>query len=68
MYVGDSSANILAGNYHTLRPGEAFEFSLDDSGADEDRVFMDLSELWFDGQNTSDKLVISYLNEEYVKY
>lgn len=68
MYVGDSSAGVAAGNYHTLRPGEAFEFSLDDTGADADRVYMDLQELWFDGQNTGDKLVVSYLNEESVTY
>lgn len=68
IYFGDSAANIAAGNCYTLAPGDSVSMSLDDSAADEDRIFLDLQDLWFDGVNTGDKLIVNYLVEEYVEY
>lgn len=68
IYLADSAASIAAGNYITLGPGDSINYSLDDTAADEDRIFMDLQDLWFDGANTGDKLAVSYLVEEYVEY
>lgn len=68
VYIGDSSAGILAGTYHNLRPGEAHEYQLDDNGADDTLVYMDLSDLWIDGATNGDKVQISYLAEISVNY
>lgn len=68
VYIGDTQANIVAGNCTTLGPGEAFYIGAEDSGADEDQVFVDVSELLFDGVNNGDKVVVSYLMPTEVRY
>lgn len=68
VYIADSSANILAGNCHILGPGESMQIGTDDSAADEDKVILDSSDLWFDGSSTGDKLVVAYLNFKSISY
>lgn len=68
VYIGDTSANILAGNCHILGPGESMQIGTDDSAADEDKVILDSSDLWFDGSSTGDKLVVAYLNFKSISY
>jgi len=60
IYIGTSSAVILASNYHSLDPGEALEICVEDSLTDDDKARFDLTDLWMDGATTGDKLTVSY--------
>lgn len=66
--IGDTEANILAGNCTILGPGEALELGTEDSAADEDCVKLSLADLYFDGTQTGDKLVVAYLGFKSINY
>lgn len=68
VYIADSAANILAGNCTVLGPGEILDIGTDDTAADEDCVKLNLSDLFWDGANTGDKLVVAYLEFKTINY
>lgn len=68
MYIADTDANIAAGNHTSLGPGESMQVGTEDTAGDEDKVCLLLSSLRFDGSNTGDKLVVSYLDFQSIDY
>ena len=60
MYVADSEAKASTSNRHTLaNAGDAIGYESDPYG-NMDTIF-NLKEVWFDGEVTNEKLVVSYL-------
>jgi len=62
MKVATSEALASTVNSHSLDPGDSFEFSVDNFGALDSLI--DLNEIWFDGSDATDRLVVTYT--EYV--
>lgn len=62
VFVGSSSAGVLAGDYNELSPGEAMELSVEGDYSDDDIVVLDLTDIWIDG-TTSDELKVAYFTQ-----
>lgn len=56
IYVGASDVDATHGVH--LAPGVSLKVSADNAYEDEDRVFVDLNEIYIDGSNTGDKVNI----------
>lgn len=59
VYIGES--DVAAAKCLTLAPGQSLEISLDGNRADKDLPYIDLSEIYFDGTVTGDKINVAFI-------
>jgi len=59
MYVSDSEAKASTVNRHKLAAGDSILISVDQYA--DSNAFIDIRDIWFDGEVNSEKLVVSYL-------
>jgi hypothetical protein len=62
------AAGVTAGQCVLLEPGKSFEIVCEDTLADEDTVYVDLSEIFIDAGTAGDSVFVAELVLESVRY
>lgn len=68
IYIAGDEDSASDGNGHRLGAGECLEIQADSIATDGDHSWLDLYELWWDGDTTGNKLVVSYLKQVSFEY
>lgn len=62
VYIGDSVANTTSTKAHKLVPGDILEVIADNY--EHRKCYLDLADIYFDGDTTGNKIVVSYLQDQ----